>query len=126
MHVYRSYTIAATLNDPDALVVKFQTIVRDGKEIVVGRLKVATVSRVIYVEPTSSEMADDAVIHVQDLPAPNEHAFVLRRYDTGAISVTTMFKAAFPGATEEEEEREMRWVSRLSRLPSRRYRKRVG
>jgi hypothetical protein len=22
-----------------------------------------------------------------------------------------MFKAAFPGATEEEEEREMRWVS---------------
>lgn len=47
----------------------------------------------------------------QDLPAPNEHAFILRRYDTGAISVTTMFKAAFPGATEEEEEREMRWVS---------------
>lgn len=32
------------MNDPDALVVKFQTIVRDGKEIVVGRLKVATVS----------------------------------------------------------------------------------
>jgi hypothetical protein len=24
-----------------------------------------------------------------------------------------MFKAAFPGATEEEEEREMRWVSHL-------------
>jgi hypothetical protein len=48
------------------------------------------------------------------MPAPNEHAFVLRRYDTGAISVTTMFKAAFPGATEEEEEREMRWVSLAS------------
>jgi hypothetical protein len=29
--------------DPDALVVKFQTIVRDGKEIIVGRLKVPTV-----------------------------------------------------------------------------------
>jgi hypothetical protein len=51
MHVYCSYTTAATLNDPDALVVKFQTIVRDGKEIVVGRLKVATVSRVILWNP---------------------------------------------------------------------------
>jgi hypothetical protein len=54
---------------------------------------------------------DSYIISYQDLPAPNEHAFILRRYDTGAISVTTMFKAAFPGATEEEEEREMRWVS---------------
>jgi hypothetical protein len=71
-------------------------------------------------------MADDAVINVQDLPAPNEHAFVLRRYDTGAISVTTMFKAAFPGATEEEEEREMRWVGLLSRPSSRLNRKRVS
>lgn len=33
-----------TAVDPDALVVKFQTIVRDGKEIIVGRLKVPTVS----------------------------------------------------------------------------------
>jgi hypothetical protein len=45
------------------------------------------------------------------MPPPYEHAFILRRYDTGAISVTTMFKAAFPGATDDEEEREMRWVS---------------
>lgn len=35
--------VSPTVNDPDALVVKFQTIVRDGKEIIVGRLKVPTV-----------------------------------------------------------------------------------
>lgn len=35
--------VSPTANDPDALVVKFQTIVRDGKEIIVGRLKVPTV-----------------------------------------------------------------------------------
>ncbi|KAJ9112256.1 hypothetical protein QFC22_006340 [Naganishia vaughanmartiniae] len=70
-----------------ALVVKFQTIVRDGKEIIVGRLKVPTY-----------------------LTGPLEHAFILRRYDTGAISVTTMFKAAFPSATAEDEEREMKWI----------------
>jgi hypothetical protein len=34
---------APTLADPDALVVKFQTIVREEREIVVGRLKVQTV-----------------------------------------------------------------------------------
>lgn len=83
----QSLSLSPTHLDPDALVVKFQTIVRDTKEIVVGRLKVAT-----------------------DQPSPNEHAFILRRYDTGAISVTTMFKAAFPKATEEEEDREMRWI----------------
>ena len=41
----------------------------------------------------------------------NTHAFILRRYDTNAVSLTTMFKVAFPGATEEEEKREMEWVS---------------
>ncbi len=45
---------------------------------------------------------------------PHEHAFILRRYDTGAISVTTMYKAAFPDASPEEEEREMKWVSPAS------------
>lgn len=46
----------------------------------------------------------------QLLPAPLEHAFILRRYDTGAISVTTMYKAAFPSATQDDEEREMKWI----------------
>jgi hypothetical protein len=43
-------------------------------------------------------------------PGTHTHAFILRRYDTDAISLTTMFKVAFPGATEEEEAREMDWV----------------
>ncbi|GHJ89909.1 hypothetical protein NliqN6_6311 [Naganishia liquefaciens] len=86
-NVWLSEGTSPTAMDPDALVVKFQTIVRDGKEIIVGRLKVPT-----------------------RLPAPLEHAFILRRYDTGAISVTTMYKAAFPSATAEDEEREMKWI----------------
>jgi hypothetical protein len=43
-------------------------------------------------------------------PGSHTHAFILRRYDTNAISLTTMFKVAFPGATDEEESREMDWV----------------
>lgn len=43
-------------------------------------------------------------------PGNNAHAFILRRYDTNAISLTTMFKVAFPGASEEDEKREMDWV----------------
>ncbi|KAK6902996.1 hypothetical protein I203_108257 [Kwoniella mangroviensis CBS 8507] len=69
----------------DVKIVKFQTIVREGKEIVVGRIKVPT-------------------------PGTSSHAFILRRYDTNAISLTTMYKVAFPGATDEDEKREMDWV----------------
>lgn len=69
----------------DTYAVKFQTIVRDSKEIVVGRIKVPT-------------------------PGAHSHAFILRRFDTNAVSLTTMFKVAFPGATEQEETREMDWV----------------
>ncbi|WWD15950.1 hypothetical protein CI109_100374 [Kwoniella shandongensis] len=69
----------------DVNIVKFQTIVREGKEIVIGRIKVPT-------------------------PGSSAHAFILRRYDTNAISLTTMYKCAFPGASEEEEKREMDWV----------------
>ncbi|KAI9638127.1 uncharacterized protein MKK02DRAFT_31620 [Dioszegia hungarica] len=68
----------------DSCIVKFQTIVRENREIVVGRIKVPTPN--------------------------NSHAFILRRYDTDAISLTTMYKVAFPGASEEEERREMEWV----------------
>lgn len=68
----------------DVTIVKFQTIVREGKEIVVGRVKV----------PISA----------------SQHAFILRRYDTNAVSLTTMFKVAFPGASEDEEKHEMDWV----------------
>ncbi|KAG8953116.1 hypothetical protein FRC04_003063 [Tulasnella sp. 424] len=63
--------------------VKFQIIVRDGHEIIVGRVKV---------------------------PTPNNHAFILRRFDTGAISLSTMFRAAYPSASEEAEKAELTWV----------------
>ncbi|WWC69409.1 uncharacterized protein I206_103348 [Kwoniella pini CBS 10737] len=69
----------------DIKIVKFQTIVRESKEIVVGRIKVPT-------------------------PGTASHAFILRRYDTNAISLTTMYKVAFPTATDEDEKREMDWV----------------
>ncbi|WVF72185.1 hypothetical protein IAT40_006997 [Kwoniella sp. CBS 6097] len=76
--------LLANLPD-DVKIVKFQTIVREGKEIVVGRIKVPT-------------------------PGATSHAFILRRYDTNAISLTTMYKVAFPGASDDDEKREMEWV----------------
>ncbi|WWC89998.1 uncharacterized protein L201_004928 [Kwoniella dendrophila CBS 6074] len=80
----RRNPLLTSLSD-DVKIVKFQTIVREGKEIVVGRIKVPT-------------------------PGTTSHAFILRRYDTNAISLTTMYKVAFPGATDEDEKREMDWV----------------
>ena len=38
------------------------------------------------------------------------HAFILRRFDTGAVSLTTMFRAAFPNASDSEEKMEVAWV----------------
>ncbi|EJD49630.1 hypothetical protein AURDEDRAFT_112465 [Auricularia subglabra TFB-10046 SS5] len=63
--------------------VKFQIITREGQDIIVGRVKINT---------------------------PNGHAFILRRFDTGALSLTTMFRAAFPGTDEEAEKVEGAWV----------------
>ncbi|CCM00100.1 uncharacterized protein FIBRA_02127 [Fibroporia radiculosa] len=63
--------------------VKFQEIVRDEQITIVGRLKINT---------------------------PLGHAFILRRLDTGAISLTTMFRAAFPTANEDAEKAEAAWV----------------
>jgi hypothetical protein len=41
----------------------------------------------------------------------NGHAFILRRYDTGAVSITTLFRAAFPNASDQAEKDEIAWVS---------------
>ena len=38
------------------------------------------------------------------------HAFILRRFDTGAVSLTTMFRAAFPNASDSDEKLEVAWV----------------
>ena len=45
------------------------------------------------------------IVYIQD-----GHAFILRRFDTGAISLTTMFRAAFPNASDSEEKLEVAWV----------------
>ena len=45
-----------------------------------------------------------------ETPTPSGHAFILRRFDTGAISLTTMFRAAFPTAPDHEEKSELQWV----------------
>jgi len=38
------------------------------------------------------------------------HAFILRRFDTDAVSLTTMFRAAFPNAPEADEKAELQYV----------------
>ncbi|EPS99934.1 hypothetical protein FOMPIDRAFT_1050267 [Fomitopsis schrenkii] len=63
--------------------VKFQEIIRNGESAIVARLKIQT---------------------------PSVHVFVLRRFDTGAISLTTMFRAAFPTATDDHEKAESSWI----------------
>ncbi|VDB94379.1 unnamed protein product [Peniophora sp. CBMAI 1063] len=85
---YRPHPLPLDLANPrlasnDAYAVKFQEILRDGESLVIARVKVST---------------------------PIEHAFVLRRLDTGAISLTSMFRAAFPGAPLNAEKNECRWV----------------
>ncbi|ESK88792.1 apses transcription [Moniliophthora roreri MCA 2997] len=65
--------------------VKYQVLNCQGNDILVGRLKI-------------------------DTPTVTGHAFILRRYDTNAISLTTMFRAAFPNASEQEEKDEVQWV----------------
>ncbi|KAK1233086.1 hypothetical protein PQX77_003726 [Marasmius sp. AFHP31] len=65
--------------------VKYQVLNCQGNDILVGRMKVET-------------------------PTPTGHAFILRRYDTNAISLTTMYRAAFPNASDQEEKDEVQWV----------------
>jgi hypothetical protein len=52
--------------------------------------------------------------HVQvgrmKIPTPGGHAFILRRLDTNAISLTTMFRATYPQATEDAEKAEINWI----------------
>ncbi|KAJ7274392.1 hypothetical protein B0H12DRAFT_396127 [Mycena haematopus] len=73
------------IKDIDPPLVKYQILNCQGNDILVGRLKV-------------------------DTATGSGHAFILRRFDTGAVSLTTMFRAAFPGAPEDAEKREVQWV----------------
>ena len=44
------------------------------------------------------------------IPTPGGHAFILRRLDTNAISLTTMFRATYPQASEDSEKAEINWI----------------
>lgn len=44
------------------------------------------------------------------IPTPGGHAFILRRLDTNAISLTTMFRATYPQASEDAEKAEINWI----------------
>ncbi|KAF8905051.1 hypothetical protein CPB84DRAFT_1727410 [Gymnopilus junonius] len=77
--------ISEHLLAPSLPPVKYQILNCQGKDILVGRLKIET-------------------------PTDTGHAFILRRFDTGAVSLTTMFRAAFPLASEHDEKLEIQWV----------------
>ena len=36
---------------------------------------------------------------------------IIKRFDTNAVSASSLFRAAFPTATDEEETKEMHWVA---------------
>ncbi|KDN44201.1 hypothetical protein RSAG8_05674, partial [Rhizoctonia solani AG-8 WAC10335] len=76
--------LIASMDKAEPTPVKFQVITREGQDIIVGRVKI---------------------------PTPNgNHAFILRRFDTGAVSLSTMFRAAFPSAGDEAEKIDSNWV----------------
>jgi len=76
--------------------VKYQLLNCQGNDILVGRLKIPT--------PHTSNPRTSNPVQI------NGHAFILRRFDTDAISLTTMFRAAYPTASEEDERREVNYV----------------
>ncbi|KAF5342456.1 hypothetical protein D9611_001882 [Ephemerocybe angulata] len=82
--------------------VKYQILSCHGAEILVGRLKIE-----VPVNPLAFINPRHGAAHTQQ---ESGHAFVLRRFDTNAISVTTMFRAAFPTSNEADERVEIGWV----------------
>ncbi|PWN46743.1 hypothetical protein IE53DRAFT_407811 [Violaceomyces palustris] len=73
------------LQDHDDVPVKLQVIRREGKNIIIGRVKLPTVNG-------------------------SDHAFLLKRFDTNAIAASSMFRLAFPYADGEAESGEMRYL----------------
>ncbi|KAK0535278.1 hypothetical protein OC834_001571 [Tilletia horrida] len=69
--------------------VKLQIIEREGKDIIIGRVK-------LPLPPNSSP----------------DHAFLLKRFDTNALAASSMFKIAFPYASADEERTEMAYLER--------------
>jgi hypothetical protein len=60
--------------------------------------------------PTVCHILINHRMFIHSFSQSSGHAFILRRFDTGAVSLTTMFRAAFPNAPEHEEKGELQWV----------------
>ncbi|CAD6885524.1 unnamed protein product [Tilletia controversa] len=71
--------------------VKLQIIEREGKDIIIGRVKLPL--------PNSPPVSGTA-----------DHAFLLKRFDTNALAASAMFKIAFPYAGSAEERIEMDYL----------------
>ncbi|KAE9407702.1 hypothetical protein BT96DRAFT_82104 [Gymnopus androsaceus JB14] len=82
---HKNPNVALILSSGNLPPVKYQILNCQGNDILVGRLKIET-------------------------STGTGHAFILRRYDTGAVSLTTMFRAAFPKADDQSEKDEVQWV----------------
>lgn len=97
---------------------KYQSLDRDGHEVLVrpflSRLFFLFAPDVTSGRPSQNPNCTSDVplplIRPNPPIQPSGHAFILRRYDTGAISLTTMFRAAFPEASELDERKETQWA----------------
>ncbi|SAM84692.1 uncharacterized protein UBRO_06094 [Ustilago bromivora] len=73
------------LIEVDQAVVKLQIIKREGHDIIIGRVKLPTVNG-------------------------QDHAFLLKRFDTNAMAASSMFRLAFPFADGNAEAAEMQFL----------------
>ncbi|KAJ1034806.1 hypothetical protein NDA13_001060 [Ustilago tritici] len=73
------------LSEVDEAVVKLQIIKREGHNIIIGRVKLPTVNG-------------------------QDHAFLLKRFDTNAMAASSMFRLAFPFADGNAEAAEMQFL----------------
>ncbi|SOV02917.1 uncharacterized protein UDID_06094 [Ustilago sp. UG-2017a] len=73
------------LKGVDQAVVKLQIIKREGHDIIIGRVKLPTVNG-------------------------QDHAFLLKRFDTNAMAASSMFRLAFPFADGNAEAAEMQFL----------------
>jgi len=69
-----------------------------------------SLSYVLHLNTPSATRSRHVQVGRMKIPTPGGHAFILRRLDTNAISLTTMFRATYPQATEDAEKAEINWI----------------
>ncbi|KAF5367433.1 hypothetical protein D9758_003677 [Tetrapyrgos nigripes] len=100
--------LQSTLDSGVLPLVKYQILNCRGQDILVGRMKIETPTVYTFRSPSGLPLTDPSILLLSR--QPNGHAFILRRYDTKAVSLSSMFRAAFPTSTEAEEHAEVQWV----------------